>query len=480
MLLIFTILILITANTIYTQPDTLWTKTFGGSNYDIGFSVQQTLDSGFIITGATSSYGTGSDDVWLIKTDENGDEQWSKTFGGNDGDYGNSVQQTTDGGYILLADSGSWNYSDIWLIKCNSIGDTIWTKTFGSSGRDEGRYVRQTLDGGYIISGMNGENEDAAWLIKTDSFGNEEWSNTYSNYWSSFQCVQQTSDEGFIAVGFYGYETDTEEIIDIMVVKTDINGNIEWNNNFGGEDKDLGYFIQQTNDGGFIVVGRTKSFGAGYFDVFLVKIDIDGNEEWNRTFGGSEWDEGISVQQTTSGGYIIVGTTESFGNGEGDVWVIKTDANGDTAWAKTLGGTNYDEGVSVRQTVDGGYIIAGRTESYGSGSSDVWLIRLVQDSVEVSIESTNEFLPSSFLLYQNYPNPFNPITTIDYQISKTSFVKLSIYDISGRIVETIENEHKNAGYYSVEWNASGVSSGLYFYRIEAGGYNETKKCLILK
>jgi len=355
-------------------------NTFGGSSSDVGESVQQTTDDGYIITGYTKSFGNGGYDFWLIKTDSNGNEEWNKTFGGSGGDYGVFVDQTQDGGYVITGGTGSFgNGEEVWLIKTNSQGNEEWNKTFGGSSRDYGYSLDQTQDGGYVITGHThsfGNGESDVWLIKTDSQGNEEWNKTFggSDQDSGFS-VKQTTNGGYIIIG-YTYSFGNGDS-DVWLIKTDSQGNEEWSKTFGGSHNDYGYDGYQTQDGGYLVTGRTTNYQMGESDVLLIKTDSQGNEEWSKTFVDGSWS--YSVDQTLDGGYVITGLKSPIGN-EGyppsgsDVWLIKTDSQGNEEWSKTFGGSSNDEGRSVDQTLDGGYIITGYTESFGNGGSDVWLI----------------------------------------------------------------------------------------------------------
>ena len=359
-------------------------RTFGGDNWDEGFCVQQTTDGGYIITGLTYSFGAGSRDVWLIKTDSSGNMVWNRTFGGIPNDEGFCVQQTTDGGYIITGETWSYDvgFSDVWLIKTDSAGNKMWDKTFGGTGADSGYYIQQTTDGGYIITGFTysfGAGLADVWLIKTDNAGNMVWDKTFGGKGIDYgYCIQWTTDGGYIITGKYDD--------DVWLIKTDSTGNMMWNKTFGRTDYDYGNCVQQTTDDGYIITGYTGR------DVWLIKTDSAGNMVWNRTFGGTSGDEGFCVQQTTDGGYIITGLTYSFGAGSRDLWLIKTDSTGNMMWNRTYGRTHPDKGRFVQQTIDDGYIIIGGTQSFGDISCDVWLIKTDKDGKPRNKEVTNNQL----------------------------------------------------------------------------------------
>jgi hypothetical protein len=375
-----TVLILAFASPILLAQEVVFEKTFGGGGNDYGRSVQETSDGGFIIAGGTSSSGAGSWDVYLIRTDGDGNEMWHRTFGGSNNDYGRSVQETSDGGFIIVGSTSSFGAGngDVYLIKTDGDGNEIWHRTFGGSNYDYGYSVQETSDGGFIIAGgtsSSGVGKRYIYLIRTDGDGNEIWHRTFggSNYGYGYP-VQETSDGGFIIVGrtsSFGAGSD-----DVYLIRTDGDGNEIWHRTFGGSNYDYGYSVQETSDGGFIIAGGTSSSGAGSWDVYLIRTDGDGNEMWHRTFGGSNNDYGYSVQETSDGGFIIIGRTSSFGAGSWDVYLIRTDGDGNEIWHKTFGGSDDDYGYSVQETSDGGFIIVGRTSSFGAGSWDVYLIKL--------------------------------------------------------------------------------------------------------
>jgi hypothetical protein len=370
--------------------DTLWTRTYGYLNWEQGWSADLTSDGRYIIAGWTRSLGSG-DDFYLIKTDASGNALWDRNYGGSSQDVAYSVQQTSEGGYIIVGYTESYGagLEDYYIVKTNSIGDTLWTRVYGGSSTDYGHCVQQTFDGGYIIVGTAYSFASFCdfWLLKTDSSGDTLWTRTYGDsYYDYGWSVQQTSDGGYIVAG-------TGAIIsgngyDMYIVKTDSSGDTLWTSTYGGTDPDFGRSVQQTSDGGYIIAGYTESYGAGLEDFYIVKTDPLGDTLWTRVYGGINHDYAYSVDQTSDGGYIITGETNSFGSGGNyDVYLVKTNSFGDTLWTRRYGGDWNEEGWAVRETYEGGYIIAGLTNSYGAGNYDVWLLRIEDEELPaVSID----------------------------------------------------------------------------------------------
>ena len=357
------------------EPTPIFIKTFGGSLWDYGNAVHQTNEGGYIIAGETSLIEDGTSDILLIKTDFHGDEEWIKTFDGSNRDYASSIQETIDGGYVFTGSTGSGDYNEAWLIKTDSQGNEDWNQTFCGGNYDRGNSVKQTNDGGYIITGeisSSGNGSSDVLLIKTDHNGNKEWKRTFGggDYDRGYS-VQQTRDGGFIIAGSTRSNGDSYD--DLWLIKVDSQGNEEWNRKFGGGYIDIGHCIYETTDNGYVITGYTQSYGNGSRDLWLIKTDVQGNEEWNRTFGDSFVDFGKSVQQTIDGGYIITGSKGT--DYHSDVWLIKTDSQGNEEWNRIFGGVDFDFGNFIQQTNDNGYIITGSTKSYGNGGYDIFLIK---------------------------------------------------------------------------------------------------------
>lgn len=422
---------LLVSATIAQPPDTLWTRTYGGSSNDNGLCVQQTSDGGFVVVGDTRSFNVYGRDVMLFKTSSEGSVEWGRTFGGTSGDQGTSVAQTSDGGYIITGYTysyGSGGY-DMILLKTDNSGNEQWSHAIGGIHNDYGYCVQETSDAGFIVAGRTdsyGAGEPDVWLVKTDVYGEEVWSQTFGGVEiDAANWVEQTVDGGFILAGFT--HSSGAGHADLWLIKTDSEGNEEWNYTYGGINGDWAEEVQQTSDGGYVVVGRTDSFGAGQTDFLLLKTDADGNEIWTRTFGGPNEDLGLSVRQTAEGGFVIAGRTDSFGDGLSDAWIIKTDSDGNEEWSDTFGGASYDLAFCVRQTTDLGYIAVARTDSYGAGASDVWLLRLANEApqqVLISVDPVNPpiQIPASggtfeySVVVQNtntYPVTFDAWTEVD-------------------------------------------------------------------
>ncbi len=354
-------------------------KTYGGGDRDIAYSVQQTLDGGYIITGGTISFGAGHWDVYLIKTDSLGGMLWTRTYGGVGLDGGRSVRQTKDRGYIIVGQTESLGAgkADVYLIKTDSSGDTIWTRTYGGSGTDYGMGVQQTRNGGYIIAGYTesfGAGEFDVYVIRTNSLGQVLWSKVYGDFNRDMGfSVEQTSDGGYIVGGLtYSFGSGRA---DVYLIKTDASGDTVWTRTYGGPYADVGFSVEETSDRGYIIAGYTDSFGSGGSDVYVIKTDSSGDTVWTRIYGGARTEKAYSAQETSDGGCIVAAFTESFGVRSADVYLIKMDSSGGTAWTRTYGGIRWDESFSAQQTSDGGFIVAAWTYSQGAGLADVYLIK---------------------------------------------------------------------------------------------------------
>ncbi len=428
-------IVLILALSLFTQHR--WIKTYGSSGFDTGREVRQTSDRGYIIAGTTTSFGADSGNIYLIRTNYLGELLWTKNYGGDLKNRGAGVRQTADGGYVVLGMTrllGSpWYDSDIYLIKTNASGETLWTKTYGDTENIEyGISIDKTVDSGYIIIGVITPTtaKQAIYLIKTNSQGDTIWSRKYKSRQinDGARSGQQTTDGGYIITG---YSMIALNFPNVYLIKTDSQGDTLWTKTYGGFGQPgWGECVQQTTDGGYIIAGC-----AGFFspadtsaDVWLIKTDPRGDTLWTKKYGGNWREVGYSVHQTFDGGYIVCGETYSFGAGESDVYLIRANNWGDTLWTRTYGGQYEEKGYSVRQTSDSGIVTCGHTYSFGAGNNDVYVIKTDANGI-VEIKE-NIYQTRSKKELKVSPNPFVSYTTVSGQNQGGFWV----YDISGRMV----------------------------------------------
>ena len=362
----------------------VWSKTFGGTSYDAAYSLVKTSDGGYALAGNTWSFGTdGSSDFWLIKTDSSGNMEWNKTYGGMGYDGANSLVQTSDGGYALAGEteSSGAGLGDFLLVKTDSNGNMEWNMTYGGIRREEAYSLVQTSDGGYILAGYTysfGNPQEGillerdAWVVKTDGSGNVQWNRTYGGTGDDWaHSIAQTSDGGYAVAG-RNWSSGVDDSSDFWLIKTDANGNVIWNHTYGGAGNDRAYSLINTSDGGYALTGISNSV-TPESSFWLVKTDSLGNMEWNQTYGQEAGAN--ALVQTSDGGYALTGGTSSLGFGNSDVWLVKTDGLGNMEWNHVYGGERNDVANALVENSDGGYTLAGSTESFGVVSENVWLIR---------------------------------------------------------------------------------------------------------
>ncbi|MGD0027954.1 MAG: hypothetical protein ABSC91_03335 [Candidatus Bathyarchaeia archaeon] len=314
--------------------------------------------------------------------------KFNKNYGGAKRDEAYSVIQTSDGGYALAGFTDSYGAGgyDFYLVKTDANGNYQWFQYYGGVLDEEAHCVIQTSDGGYVLAGYTesyGAGLADFWLVKTDATGNALWNQTYGGPKDDIAySVVQTSDGGYVLAGYT--ESYGAGLADFWLVKTDATGTELWNQTYGGRGSDEASSLVKTSDGGYALAGFTGSYGVGNADFWLVKTDATGTELWNQTYGGVSTDIAYSVIQTSDGGYVLAGYTESFGAGGDDFWLVKTYATGNELWNQTYGGGGSDVAYSVIQTSDGGYVLAGYTESYGvGGSADFGLVKTSVDGSEL-------------------------------------------------------------------------------------------------
>jgi Secretion system C-terminal sorting domain len=440
--------------------------------------------------------------------------------------YSNSfycVQQLSDGNFIVAGISRISSYYKMYVVKYNNLGDTVFSKSYDTNVMDtyDAKWIEETYDKGLIIAGSGpGPNGDA-YLVKMDSIGTVVWFRSYGgNNLDQGYCVKETPDKGYILLSRTTSFSSTE---DIMVTKTDSLGSIKWQKIIDTGTEDFPSELDLVNNSGYIVTGQS----VGYSN--LIRLDLNGDTLWHRKFTTI----GINSVQTLSNGFILGG--ESGGNGIYNSSIMKTDSLGNQIWQRsynTLGFedisrvrerknkngfvfcgwadtafigdyniamfkitdtngvvisqkffspyTRYNRFNSLSNTDDNGFIFAGNTVMEFGVSSGYLVKTDSLGNIKVGIHQNGIEIPEGFTVEQNYPNPFNPSTTILYEIPKNEFVKIKVFDITGRELLTLVNELQHPGSYKVTFDGQNFASGIYFYKIEAGDFTETRRMVLIR
>lgn len=443
----------------FAQYSQLWTKTYGGSSYDLCHSVQLTADSGYILGGASYSYGSGQSDAWAVRINSSGDTLWTSVAGGSTYDECLAITETSDGHIIMGGYTNSFGAGggDFYLIKLSSNGDTLWTSVYGGVNDDECQSIIEDSDSNYVLAGYTlsqGAGSGDFWVVKTNDNGDTLWTKTYGGSDNeNCRSVIETHDGYYLLAGYtnsFGAGGS-----DYWLVKIDQNGDTLWTQTYGGSQDDMAYSVIETSDLHYLIGGLTYSYGAGSFDYWLVKTDHNGDTVWTKSYGGVASDECHSVTESGDGNYMLGGSTASYGAGNLDYWVIKTNTDGDTLWTKTYGGVQNEECHDIVQGPGNISVFAGYTESFGAGFADFYAVKIsdisaVEDFHTSLNDSEIKMSQTGSLMNISCNEPFSGI--------------LSVYDVSGRnlLERTV---HLKSGSNIIELN---LNSGIYFASLYQG------------
>lgn len=469
-----------------TSCDTLWTKTYGGPGIEAFRFVRQTSDNGYVLAGIS---GIDNLDYYVIRTNSTGDTIWTRTYGGNQSEEADCIQETSDDGFIICGATNSFGAggTDVYLVRTDENGDTLWTRTYGGDLTDWGFAVQQTSDDGFIVAGWSDSFSASTdvYVVRTNALGDTIWTRTYGgNMLDVAYSIEQTSNGGFVITGIHESIKPSGNIVfDMYLIKINEEGDVLWTKTYGGNHNEIANFVQETTDGGYVLAGMTGE-GTGSHNFYLVKTDSNGDTLWTRAWGGLGDDMAYSVKQTNDGGYIVTGDSESFGPLEHNIYIVRTDQDGNTLWTQTYGKGETAAAYSLDVCSDGTYVIAGL---FGDASYnfDGWLLNVYEFTV--GIEDNNLFSSDTHSLSQNFPNPFNSSTTISFSVENSDKnTNITIHNFNGQKIKTLVDKRLQVGYHQVVWDGTNdfsnpVSGGIYFYKMECGDkYTGLKKMILMK
>lgn len=380
-LLFLSCLFFISQGLVAQSPNILWAQTFGGPGNDEAYDIKKTSDGGFIICGMTESKGRGGLDAWVIKLDPQGKLEWDRTYGDKGDEVANSIIQTRDGGYAFIGSTTSKGRGrrSVYLVKIDSAGNQQWEAVYGGSKDDVGNGLIETYDGNYAIVGSTrsfGPGNWDIWVIKVDTKGNRLWRRTEGGRAIDLgnSIAENPRDSSIVVVGTtFSYSTGQS---DLWLIKITKDGRREWRKNYGSTNKDSGNHLTIKSTGEYIIAGSTQPKGERYPDYWVVGFTAENWDDWEQSYGTSRDDVATGSSETTDGGIIVCGYTNSYGEGSHDFWIMKFDKDGKQLWQETFGGPDEELANAVVAIGKNEAVIAGSTRSDGEGKRDFWVIYL--------------------------------------------------------------------------------------------------------
>ncbi len=463
-------------------------KVYGGTGYDYGYSVLQSYDHGYVIAGSTTSYGIGNSDAYVIKTDSLGNSLWQKTFGGINIDQAYSIKETAiDSGFVVAGFTNSFGHGgyDIYVIKTNKTGDTLWTKTYGGSDWDFGYSIEPTTDGGYIIAGGTysfGKGNEDMYIVKTDSTGDTLWTKTYGGINDDeAKSIKQTNDGGYILTGITKSFGDVNG--DIYVIKTNSMGDTLWTKTYGSNGNDESNQIIETSGGGYMLAGYTENTSTNNNEAFILKTNINGDTIFTKKFGSPNDAKAYSVYQTSDGNYVWTGKLK-FGN-DYRIYLYKIDYLGNWIFSYTIGTFGLNEGRYIEETTDKGLIVVGNSTQFNNGLEDIYLFKADSNGVSSGIVinlATNilSYSKNSLSNLSVYPNPVNESAIIKIKFpneSNDSYI-IHIMDAMGREIKTYNSTKHNSSEKEILIEGKEFSNGIYFIQLVNETITLTEKFIV--
>ncbi len=499
-------------------PAVEWHRCYGGTGSDGGAGVTATADGGYIMMGSTQSndgdvsFNNGISDMWVVKVDALGDIEWERAYGGWNVDIGSDLLLTTDGGYLVLGRSGSddgdivgfQGESDLWLLKLDAAGSIEWQRCLGGTLFDYGTALKNAPDGGSFVAGVVNSNDgdvsahhggSDGWVVKLDAFGEILWQRPLGGSGAdSIADLVVTASGGVLATGATdsndGDVSCNQGGSDMWVMELDPDGNLLWQRCLGGTGNDQGMALTLTSDNNIVITGSTFSNNGdvtghhGEEDMWLVLLSPAGDLLWQKPYGGSGSEYGHAVEVRPDGGFILAGRSNSTdgdasGNqGDLDAWVIRTDGLGELLWQGMYGGSGLDAASNILPMPNGGYTIIGDTRSNDGdvsglhGMSDLWLVELAVDPVVI----TSPLAPS--MVMDVFPNPAEGTLFISFALDQPSRVSLSWLDGLGKKVRSEQSGLLIPGPQQVAVNAEDLARGCYFLRINADEHSAMTRVVL--